>query len=843
MKKYLFLLFLISISTKSVAQINFGKAPKWVKKTNNQKFDSLENSKLSQGIHYLLVDNQVNLLTQENYSKNSFKIINNSGIQNISTISIKYDPSYQKLSIHKIEIIRNGKTVNKINENNFQSYKTESSAESYIYDGSVTATTHIDDVRVGDILTYSYSLKGFNPIFKNNFSSHFYFSDQIPIALNHLRILSHDKLFVDYINCDFNANIKKTKTYFDYTWRKENSEALVLENNIPIWKLVNEIVSVTTFKNWNETAKWASNIFFIDEPLNKEIIDLSNKINSTNFEESEKVMEVLNFVQDDIRYLGLESGIGAYKPFHPNKVINQRYGDCKDKSLLMVSILREMGIRAYPTLVNTYLGESIHMMLPSSINFNHCVVKVIDKDDRVHWFDPTIANQFGTFYTTYFPDYKYGLVIDDATTKLEKINFHNYSSLTVYDEFSLEKQSEGTTFTSKKIYQGSLADEQRQIFSENSIVNINKAYLEDVSNLYYNVTSLKEVFFEDDKKENTFTTYESYKIDSLWQPSVEVNDKLLASFHPSSIYGNLILPTDNIRKEPFLLFHPVKTEHNIKIKLNNAWDITDQYLSINNKNFFYDFMAKYDSELLEVDISYLYETYSDHVDPSEYPKFGSDMKNLKQNIGYSLVKDNSAKSSISIPLNNNNLYYFISIGIFLWAFVILIWLSLKVIKYDPKPTILSYYSENQNFDIWLVSIIAFLIISVLVSFIVNIEVLASNWVNLLLSNNKSSGLLLFYKGIFSLAHITFTSLSILLFFKKRSSFPRVISIVLIAELTLALIEYLVSLFTNPIIYGSDNRHLIPLLIFIKTVAIVLYLNMNDRPKEIFIKSLNHDQKS
>ena len=51
MKKYLFLLFLISISTKSVAQINFGKAPKWVKKTNNQKFDSLENSKLSQGIN------------------------------------------------------------------------------------------------------------------------------------------------------------------------------------------------------------------------------------------------------------------------------------------------------------------------------------------------------------------------------------------------------------------------------------------------------------------------------------------------------------------------------------------------------------------------------------------------------------------------------------------------------------------------------------------------------------------------------------------------------------------------------------------------------------------------
>ena len=53
-------------------------------------------------------------------------------------------------------------------------------------------------------------------------------------------------------------------------------------------------------------------------------------------------------MQDEVRYLGLENGISAYKPSSPNKVYNQRFGDCKDKSLLLVTMLNQMNIEAYP---------------------------------------------------------------------------------------------------------------------------------------------------------------------------------------------------------------------------------------------------------------------------------------------------------------------------------------------------------------------------------------------------------------------------------------------------------------------------------------------------------------
>src|SRR5690606_11023585 len=91
---------------------------------------------------------------------------------------------------------------------------------------------------------------------------------------------------------------------------------------------------------------------------------------------TERIEASVKFVQNEIRYLGLEGGIGAYQPFPPEKVLIQRFGDCKDKSLLLATMLQNMDIQAYPALVSTYEGHTIHTRPPSPISFNHCIVQV-----------------------------------------------------------------------------------------------------------------------------------------------------------------------------------------------------------------------------------------------------------------------------------------------------------------------------------------------------------------------------------------------------------------------------------------------------------------------------------
>jgi transglutaminase-like putative cysteine protease len=76
-------------------------------------------------------------------------------------------------------------------------------------------------------------------------------------------------------------------------------------------------------------------------------------------DDEEYILEAIRFVQDEVRYLGVETGINTHKPYPPSQILAQRFGDCKDKSLLLTTLLQARNIEAYPVLVNTSLKQSL----------------------------------------------------------------------------------------------------------------------------------------------------------------------------------------------------------------------------------------------------------------------------------------------------------------------------------------------------------------------------------------------------------------------------------------------------------------------------------------------------
>jgi len=59
-----------------------------------------------------------------------------------------------------------------------------------------------------------------------------------------------------------------------------------------------------------------------------------------------RLTKVADFMQQQIRYVGIEIGIGNLQPHSAEEVFRNRYGDCKDKATLMISMLSSVGIRA-----------------------------------------------------------------------------------------------------------------------------------------------------------------------------------------------------------------------------------------------------------------------------------------------------------------------------------------------------------------------------------------------------------------------------------------------------------------------------------------------------------------
>jgi hypothetical protein len=93
---------------------------------------------------------------------------------------------------------------------------------------------------------------------------------------------------------------------------------------------------------------------------------------------------------------------GGLIPRPAARVLACGYGDCKDKSTLLLSLLRTQGIETYPVFVFSGDPARVREAWPSPLQFNHCIVaiKVADEVDgpavvdhpslgRLLFFDPT----------------------------------------------------------------------------------------------------------------------------------------------------------------------------------------------------------------------------------------------------------------------------------------------------------------------------------------------------------------------------------------------------------------------------------------------------------------------
>ena len=90
----------------------------------------------------------------------------------------------------------------------------------------------------------------------------------------------------------------------------------------------------------------------------------------------EKVEALVAFARRQVRYVAVEVGIGGYRPGAPQEVLGRRWGDCKDKAFLLIDLLREAGIEAWPVLLQAGSRDRVDREFPSPNQFNHAIAAV-----------------------------------------------------------------------------------------------------------------------------------------------------------------------------------------------------------------------------------------------------------------------------------------------------------------------------------------------------------------------------------------------------------------------------------------------------------------------------------
>lgn len=640
--RLLFLLFLF-LSINSNAQhskLSAAHPAAWVTDNridyNNKKLEP----EAEDGLLNLRVERQVSLPDQSIYYRRTIKILSDAGVQNGSEVSVNFDPVYEQLIFNSVLIIRDDQQINKLQLSKFKTIQQEKELDRHSYDGSLTALLVLDDVRKGDIIEYSYTIKGFNPIFKGKYASEFDCNFAIPVANIYYKLIVAGKQEITIKNRQTTIQpiVNKSVVKTIYEWRLQDIAALHLETKTPDWYDPYGAVLVSEFADWVQVNDWAIQLFPQNPRLSTPLLDKINAIKKTYSSDEERTLSTLHFVQDEIRYMAMETGVYSHKPNQPDKIFAQRFGDCKDKSYLLVTMLRVMGIEAYPVLINTVNKKQIEERLPSALAFDHCTVQVKIKNN-IYWFDPTIAFQRGPIDKISFPNYQVGLVVSDSTKNLRPIPFNEPGVAEVREIFTIGSLTGKSYLKVITTNTGSFADDARYDFNNNSNYEMKKTYKNFYASYFDKITA-DSLSYKNNDTTGSFTITESYTIDNIWKKD---GKKTKIDFTSFVIDGDMTKPADKNRTMPFRLAYPLHVKERLEINMPEAWPITAFDDVINSLGF--QLTGSGASDGNKVNLNYEYESLGDHVMPEDAQAFFSKFDIADKEIGYQLYYSGTTTGS------------------------------------------------------------------------------------------------------------------------------------------------------------------------------------------------------
>lgn len=198
-----------------------------------------------------------------------------------------------------------------------------------------------------------------------------------------------------------------------WRWELKDMPALVLRDvpSHPSWAALAARMSVQwgdaavagVDNQWRALGKWVTQLE-ADRPAPSP--EISSKVQTLIAGAPDfytKLSRITESIQKDVRYFIVERGIGGLQANHATDIFHNRYGDCKDKTTLLISMLQVAGIRAFyvpvddrrgvvdpqnPSLVGNHMIAAIE--LPADLQDPRLRAIVKGKDGKRYLiFDPT----------------------------------------------------------------------------------------------------------------------------------------------------------------------------------------------------------------------------------------------------------------------------------------------------------------------------------------------------------------------------------------------------------------------------------------------------------------------
>ena len=175
-------------------------------------------------------------------------------------------------------------------------------------------------------------------------------------------------------------------------WEISNVPRMFDEPGMPPYEMVLQRLLVSTSPDWKSISRW---YWELSKPhldaTTAELKQTVQNLTSGATNDMARIKAIFYHVSKNIRYMGLtpEKDRPGYEPHDVCLTFDKKYGVCRDKAALLVSMLNTAGLHAYPVLIDVGAKRDQEVADPF---FNHAIVSVQLKPGEYVLMDPTDEN-------------------------------------------------------------------------------------------------------------------------------------------------------------------------------------------------------------------------------------------------------------------------------------------------------------------------------------------------------------------------------------------------------------------------------------------------------------------
>lgn len=483
---------------------------------------------------------------------------------------VSFSPAFQRLVVHGVDLRRGGRWQSRLQPERITLARRESEFEADTSNGVVSALIVLDDVRPDDVIRLRYSVIGSNPIMAGLLADGGVFAWSHPLLHARLRVLypPGTRTLQRHGAGLASPRITTKSDATEVVYAADRAAPIASQPDQPTWYRPRPWALSAVERPWKDVVDWALPLYPA-ATLSPELDALVASWRALPTPER-RMQAALRAVQDEVRYFGVQMGDSTHRPAPPSTTWQRRYGDCKDKSYLLATVLQAMGFDAVPALVSNEMGRGVAEEPPAASAFDHVIVQVRLQDGRTLWMDPTRTQAGGAAGAADLSALGRALPVRAQADALVVIDppAHLVRAMKVDERLVPESQGDAVRMDISTRYEGDLADYARGRMVSEPASERSRRYADYYRKRFGELAVLEEPRVDDDREANVLVVREAYRLQSPWRGT---GGARYIDTYGEAMSDRAQVPATPAGRGPVQLGTPSQYEHRTEVRAPAGW--------------------------------------------------------------------------------------------------------------------------------------------------------------------------------------------------------------------------------------------------------------------------------